>query len=786
MQNLEVPKKLIFNKYKIKSLIQASGFGLVFQGINVKENIPVAIKLEKKKSAFNILESEAYLLMNLKGYGIPKIITYGYHGLYNVLIEELLGLSIGDIFDSKRKTFNLKDICMIALQCIDRLEYIHSKFVIHRDIKPHNLVIGRSDPQVIYLIDFGLSRKYRSSRTGKHIQYKNIKLCYGSLLYLSINGNGGYEQSRRDDLESLGYMLIFLSTGYVPWLHLHNRKYIEVKKYMLAYKIKKKITTETLCKGLPEEMIKYINYCKGLHFEQDPDYNYLRSLFKFILLKINQKNDLNFCWISNKLSKKHKRKNISENKISKKSVSPHIRLLNKIKNSLEKNNKNSLLNIRNKQNRDSYSKTDDSPLNIIYQISQDNYYDKDNIIEEFENKPRKKYKKNFESESTKEKELKKMNAEKSISISYDQKMEKIFLYNSNKSFNNFFVSKSPRNQINNNFDNKENKIVFNNQKKDYDKANIINLDNDNDLNNPNNQTINLKSKKEDEIDINKEIEKYIKEVNLVDKSYDNNINKNKFISNNNFWDYDTGDLIEDNTYYTYYNVRLNTFNKDLNKSELNQKKDNTNNYISNIKNKEININYNVNKDIKEKNKTFFENKILYNRNQRILNNNSVYNSKEKLKNYNKELVIVKKPNYKYESSTFIKNKKFNINKNNNDLNIPFNNYNRNNQNIRKNKFNINEMDSKNKNYSPININSFNITISPINKNTILNNSKSYLEIFEKQKNNINKIKPNESFINYTKQNTLKNINLNLKNHYLFRQSNEFDEDINFVNTNKFE
>ena len=96
------------------------------------------------------------------------------------------------------------------------------------------------------------------------------------------------------------------------------------------------------------------------------------------------------------------------------------------------------------------------------------------------------------------------------------------------------------------------------------------------------------------------------------------------------------------------------------------------------------------------------------------------------------------------------------------------------------------MDSKNKNYSPININSFNITISPINKNTILNNSKSYLEIFEKQKKNINKIKPNESFINYTEQNTLKNINLNQKNHYLFRQSNEFDEDINFVNTNKFE
>ena len=211
--------KLIFNKYKIKSLIHSSDFGSVYEGINEKENIPVAIKLEKKNEKYNMLESEAYYLMNLKGHGIPKLISYGHHGSYNVLIEELLGLSIGGILQVKSlNKFSLKDICMIALQALDRLEFIHSKLVIHRDIKPFNFVIGKEHPELIYLIDFGLSHKYKSSRTGKHILFKNLRLTYGSLRYLSINGNKGYEQSRRDDLESLGYMLIYLATGYLPWL----------------------------------------------------------------------------------------------------------------------------------------------------------------------------------------------------------------------------------------------------------------------------------------------------------------------------------------------------------------------------------------------------------------------------------------------------------------------------------------------------------------------------------------------------------------------------------------
>ena len=217
-------KEIIFQKYKVKKLIYSSAFSYVYEGINIKDKTPFAIKIEKRNNEYQVLEKESYALMNLKGYGIPKIISYGRHGNYNILVEELLGKSLGAIFEIKKGKFNIKDICMIAIQCIERLKYIHSKNTIHRDIKATNFVIGREDPDVLYLIDFGFSRQYRSSRTGKHIAQKNLKILIGSLKYMSINGNRGFEQSRRDDLESLGYTLIYLAKGTIPWIEPEKKK----------------------------------------------------------------------------------------------------------------------------------------------------------------------------------------------------------------------------------------------------------------------------------------------------------------------------------------------------------------------------------------------------------------------------------------------------------------------------------------------------------------------------------------------------------------------------------
>ena len=230
--------KLIFNKYKVKNFNELSKLCWTFEGVNVKNNEPIFIKIEKKNLKYNFLESEAYCLINLKGFGIPRIISYGKIGIYNILVEELLGKSLYELWwlrNKKEKSILknvcmvalqaciLKNVCMVALQVLDRLEYIHSKNYIHRDIKPQNFVNGRKDPNIIYIIDFGFSHQYKSSRTGKHIKYQSKKHTMGSMSYLSINANKGNEQSRRDDLESLGYMLIFLATDNLPWLRIAKK-----------------------------------------------------------------------------------------------------------------------------------------------------------------------------------------------------------------------------------------------------------------------------------------------------------------------------------------------------------------------------------------------------------------------------------------------------------------------------------------------------------------------------------------------------------------------------------
>ena len=177
-------------------------------------------------------------------------------------------------------------------------------------------------------------------------------MTYGSLRYLSINGNRGYEQSRRDDLESLGYMLIFLATGNVPWTKVEKMEMDIVKKYIFTYKIKQVISSKKLCQGLPKEMVEYLDYCKKLHFEQDPDYDYLKSLFFNILTSIKQRNDLFFSWISNEdiMRIKANIRNESKNKsITRKSVSPHIRLLNIIKSNLQNAKTNKIENVEKKK-----------------------------------------------------------------------------------------------------------------------------------------------------------------------------------------------------------------------------------------------------------------------------------------------------------------------------------------------------------------------------------------------------------------------------------------------------
>jgi serine/threonine protein kinase len=168
--------------------------------VNVTDGENYALKMENKEGGQNLLESEAYFLCYLKGYGIPSVKSYGFSGNYNIMVMELLGKSLEDLFQDCKKTFSLKTVCFLAQQMLDRMEFIHNKHIIYRDIKPDNFVMGLNNKSdIVYILDFGVAKKYRSS-TLQHIKFNiNKKL---TARYASINALRGLF---RKILEDKGY-----------------------------------------------------------------------------------------------------------------------------------------------------------------------------------------------------------------------------------------------------------------------------------------------------------------------------------------------------------------------------------------------------------------------------------------------------------------------------------------------------------------------------------------------------------------------------------------------------
>ena len=212
---------------------------------------------------------------------------------------ELLGKSLEDIFQAQQKKFTVKTVAMIGIQMLDRLEFIHSKNIIHRDIKPDNFVLGLDNKShIIYILDFGLSKKFRSSRTHQHIKFSVNKKLTGTARYASINALKGCEQSRRDDLEAIGYVLLYFLRGSLPWQGLHVNKGED--RYKKILQKKKGTSAEDLCKGFPNEFVEYINYTRNLEFEADPDYKFLRGLLTTVLEKQNSQYDFYYDWLTEK------------------------------------------------------------------------------------------------------------------------------------------------------------------------------------------------------------------------------------------------------------------------------------------------------------------------------------------------------------------------------------------------------------------------------------------------------------------------------------------------------
>ncbi|OHT06531.1 CK1 family protein kinase [Tritrichomonas foetus] len=287
--------KCIINRYTIRKHLGGGSFGDVYEAEDLQTQQIVALKFETNDTAPQ-LPNEYKVYKTLEGMdGIPKVYGLFDYGKSRVLAMDQMGPSLEFMFRRCGKKFSLKTVLMIADQVLRIMEYVHQCGILHRDIKPQNFLVGRGAlHNKVFLIDFGVSTTYIDPRTHEHMMYTNNNGLIGTAYYVSINTHLGDQQSRRDDLESVAYMLIRFMRGSLPWQGLKVKSPEERNEKITQMKIQTQ--PEVLCQGMPKEFKILIEVIRRLRFDEEPKYHWFRQIFTSLFLKKGYVYDSVFDW----------------------------------------------------------------------------------------------------------------------------------------------------------------------------------------------------------------------------------------------------------------------------------------------------------------------------------------------------------------------------------------------------------------------------------------------------------------------------------------------------------
>lgn len=277
--------------------IAAGSFGTLFLGRHISTKKTVAIKAERKDCSYPQLHREYKFYQILAGAtGIPTVYSFveapqQSKDKYHTMVMDLLGPTVEDVLQACGGSFSLKTTCMVSMQLLDRLEFIHSKGLLYRDVKSENFLLGQykqPNHKFVHIIDFGLSKEYINPITKEHVPFNVKKGSVGTPRYMSIHALQHHEQGRRDDLEAMSYLFLYLYAGRLPWQGLPGSTFAEKCKRILEKKLK--LTVDEVCEDAPTEFARFMKYARSLEFEEKPDYDYCRQLFGGLM----KKNDLEY------------------------------------------------------------------------------------------------------------------------------------------------------------------------------------------------------------------------------------------------------------------------------------------------------------------------------------------------------------------------------------------------------------------------------------------------------------------------------------------------------------